>query len=171
MASKHIDPNDERIAWTDKDLLAAKFKPTEWVIPNYLPNGLTLLVGRPFSGKSFLSLQLTSVINRNTMFFGEKAKQGRCLYLALEDNNADLQGRMKAIGWEATGQVDIFMEWPRFKKGGMDQLRKQIEKNDYVLVVIDSLYKLLSGSKNATARWSRSCRNCIRSASIARSTL
>ncbi len=146
--AKRIDPNDTRTHWTDSELLSAKFHPAEWIIPNYLPTGLIVLAGRPFSGKSFLSLQTTREVSHGGSMFNQKVKRGKCLYLALEDWNGDLQSRMKTMNWQPTGRVDFFTEWERFKKGGMDRLKKVLESNVYTFCVIDSLYKLLSGSKN-----------------------
>lgn len=145
---RKVDPNIERTQWTDKEILAVKFPPVEWIIPKILPVGLTLLVGRPFSGKSFLALQIANAVNHGGMLFGEQARKGKVLYIAAEDRNDQLQERMKAQRWIPTGNVDIFTAWQRFKKGGMEDLRKQLKGGDYTLCVVDTLYKLLSGSKN-----------------------
>ena len=143
-----VDPNDLKTEWTDSELLVTKFKPAEWIVPMFLPTGLLVLAGRPFSGKSFLSLQLTREVTHGGFLFNQKAKCGKCLYLALEDRNSDLLDRMKGLDWQSTGRTKIFTEWKRFKKGGLDALKKELESGDYLMCIIDSLYKLLSGSKN-----------------------
>ena len=41
---------------TTADLLASSAPPVRWVIPDYVGEGLTILAGRPNSGKSWLAL-------------------------------------------------------------------------------------------------------------------
>jgi hypothetical protein len=49
--------------YTSQELLAADLPAPKWIIPDLLPEGLTLLVGKPKSGKSWLSLQIAASLS------------------------------------------------------------------------------------------------------------
>ena len=43
-------------------LLNMDFPPPSWLVPNMIPQGLTLLAGRPKAGKSFFALEVSLAI-------------------------------------------------------------------------------------------------------------
>lgn len=142
--------NLERTQWTDNELLIADIPDPDWVVPKYLPIGLTVLAGRPFIGKSFLALQLVGALRSGGMMFGERVRQSRCLYIACEDINSSFRKRILGQHWAKVPppfSADVFTKWERFKAGGMEHLKKQLHSKEYSVCVIDSLYRLLTGSK------------------------
>lgn len=147
MARYKSDPNMERTEWTVKELLATKFKLREYIIPNYLPTGLTILAGRPFAGKSFLALQAANAIDQGGIFLGEQSKKAKCVYIATEDANDDFRARLQGMGFNPNSTMPVKTGWPRFNEGGLVKLKKYLEQGEFTMCVIDSLYKLLSGSK------------------------
>ena len=79
-------------------LLEVPFYPLHWIVPNLIPEGLLLLVGKPKQGKSWLALQLAlAVASGGPLFQSYTANQSDVLYLALEDTPQRLQARTKLL--------------------------------------------------------------------------
>jgi len=139
------------------ELLNMKLPEPSWAIPELLPTGLTILGGRPKVGKSWLALQIAQAIGAGGMMFGKKVKQGRVLYLALEDSPRRLQGRMIKMQWKNDQGIQVdFIVLSDFIKligafhhNGATTLRDQyIKAIGYKLVVIDTLSRAFPGIKD-----------------------
>jgi RecA-family ATPase len=131
-----------------------------WAIPKHLPVGLCLLAGKPKTGKSWLALQIAQAVASGGTVLGQQVQKGPVLYLALEDNGARLQRRMRAQSWPAGLDVE-FMCLDEFAKQigllipsgadatvGGDRLARQIELRQYRLVIIDTLSRSVSGDQS-----------------------
>jgi len=136
------------------DLLRREFKPPVWIVPAYLPAGLTILAGRPKVGKSWLALQICQAVANKGKVFDQDIERGPVLYLALEDHARRLQNRMQAQGWPAdtTGVdfmlVDAFREQiQHLNSGGGMRLAKHIRERGYRLVVVDTFSRALKGDQ------------------------
>ena len=137
-----------RVRWTAGELLTAELPPPPWLIPGMIPIGLVILAGRRKLGKSFLALQMAGAIGSGGNFLGQKIAQGRCLYLALEDTAARLQGRMKMQAWRQDAQVDFALTWPALDDGGLVNLQDELTAGAYNLLVIDTLSRCLTRRQN-----------------------
>lgn len=131
---------------TAADLLAESFPPERWAVPGILPEGVTLLAGKPKTGKSWLALGLCVATTTGGVAFGTKpVEKGSCLYLALEDNYRRLQKRLKKLlaGGPAPLGLHIATSWPPLDKGGLEKLQDYlIEHPDTRMVVVDVLKKV-----------------------------
>ena len=79
-----------------QELLSWELPPTRWAIPEILPEGLTLLAGKPKLGKSWLALSAALSIASGGVALGtQPVIRGDVLYLALEDNARRLQARTR----------------------------------------------------------------------------
>src|SRR5215212_5594962 len=110
---------------TAAELMEMEFEPTRWVVPEVLPEGVTLLVGKPKKGKSWMGLGLCEAIATGGVAFGVKhVEQGDTLYLALEDNPKRLQKRLRKIleGRPAPNRMHVDTRWPRVREGGAERL-------------------------------------------------
>jgi predicted ATP-dependent serine protease len=137
---------------TAKDLQTKVFAPVRIILPGLIPEGVTILAGKPKIGKSWLALDICAAIAGDRLVLGEiKPVQGDVLYLALEDNQRRLKKRTDKImqgaaGWPA--RLEIHTEWRRVDQGGLDDLREWCEAHpERRLIWIDTFTKIrpLSG--------------------------
>jgi hypothetical protein len=64
----------------------AAFKNTEFIVKDLLPAGLTILMGSPKMGKSWLALHMADCITIGFPVFGYRAEKSAVLYYTLEDS-------------------------------------------------------------------------------------
>jgi RecA-family ATPase len=89
---------------TADQLSARTYPPTDFLVDGLVPKGVTLLAGEPKVGKSWLALDIAASIARGVGCLGERrCSEGDVLYLALEDTEARLHGRLSRMlgnaGW------------------------------------------------------------------------
>lgn len=128
-------------------LLEREFSPVEWTVEGVLPRGCWVLAGKPKTGKSWFALELLLAVAAGRPFLGKRTECGEVLYLALEDNDRRMQGRLKQLGAarlapEALGRFKYQTAWP-----GSDECFKQLKAylrdNPAVRVVaVDTLAKV-----------------------------
>lgn len=146
-------PQDEpiraRAFWRAVDLMDADFPDPIWIIPSIIPQGYTVLAGRPKVGKSFLALQIACAIGTGGNILGREVGHGKVLYIALEDNPEQIQARMATQAWPRRTTVDFALTWPNMAMDkGIDKLEESITSEGYTLVIIDTLSRLLRCPKN-----------------------
>ncbi len=136
------------------ELLAETFEPTRWIVPDLLPEGLTLLAAKPKLGKSWLALGLALAVAAGTPALGEApVEQGDVLYLALEDNPKRLHERMLRLlgGPPAPPRLHLGAEWPRLDQNGLLGLEAWLQGYpDARLVILDTLAKIRGQGRGAT---------------------
>jgi hypothetical protein len=137
---------DETDDWTGLSLMEADLHDPSWIVEGLLPEGLTWLAGRPKRGKSWLVLQIALDIVLGTASLGRPCAQGRVLYLALEDSPRRMKRRLALMGAAKSpelGNLIIKTRFPSLEDGGLAALIEAIEKYGPVLVVIDTLSRLM----------------------------
>ena len=84
-----------------------RFEPVRYVLPGFIPEGLTLLVGRPKDRKIVVGARLSCGVCCRPATLGTlKPVSGDVLYLALEDGWRRLQRRLDKLLGTFHG------EWP-----------------------------------------------------------
>jgi hypothetical protein len=144
MASGDPSQPERKVRWTADELLVAQFPPIRWVIPQYFPEGLVFITGRPKVGKSWLALQLVHAVASGGRVFDQDVIKAPALYLAFEDSARRLQKRMKEQSWPAYTQADFYTEWDPLDQGGLIPLKEVLVREGYRLVIIDTLSRALS---------------------------
>jgi len=102
---------------------------TKWAIPDIWPAGLTLLVGKPKLGKSWLLLAMLLGIAKGSVVLGNMpVESGEVLYIALEDNKKRLQKRTNTVLNQAKASPNFYYttEWNRLSPtdGGLEQMEE-----------------------------------------------
>src|SRR5258708_7721088 len=99
----HTQPEPSSFEYTPapftlQELLDRELPPIQWAIPDILPEGLTLLAGKPKLGESGLALAMALAVAAGGGALGTlPVTQGEVLYLALEDNERRLQSRTQHL--------------------------------------------------------------------------
>jgi hypothetical protein len=135
-------------------ILSQPHEPLGFVIPKVLPEGTTLLGGKPKIGKSWLTLQMAMAIASGGEVLGQEIETPQTvLYLALEDSPRRLASRMEALGGlsdEAARSLLICNTWQPLDEGGLDLLAAYIDKENPRAVFIDVLQKLRTPGKGTS---------------------
>lgn len=159
LSSDNATPGLEGLLPTLKTMDAAKilktdYPPVPFIIPDYLPSGLTFLIGKPKVGKSWLAMQLALSVMTGGKMLNRNVEKGRVLYLALEDNERRLQIRMRKQNWIAHEGGVEFMFSDTFRDqitalnaGGGKRLLRYIEKQKYRVVIVDTFSRSIQGDQ------------------------
>jgi hypothetical protein len=137
-------------------LLMTEATPVNYVIPQWLPEGLTLLVASPKLGKTTLALQLVLALVRGAAFWGHDVPQGKALMVDLETNERRLRRKLEHAGITQLepGCLYYATAWPRGQQGVDEIARVLDEEPEIRLVVIDTLQRFRdagNGKQNAYA--------------------
>lgn len=135
-------PQARKVLWTGTELLRASFPEPIWVVPGLIPEGLTILAGRPKLGKSWLALQIACARACGGMVLGRQVTEGRVMYFALEDGERRLQDRMRVQEWtdRAAGNVVFVLA------SALDDLEARLTEEPHDLCIVDTFSKLMQGS-------------------------
>lgn len=145
-----VSSQEVRAFETVESLMSREFPPLRWLVDGLIPEGLTLLAGRPKIGKSWLALDLCLSAPAGQYVLGRPTEPGPALYLALEDSERRLQARCRTLldGAEPPSNVYYATEWPRLDQGGLDELAGFLDRHpDVRLVVVDTLAKVKPSRK------------------------
>jgi RecA-family ATPase len=134
------------VAITAAELQQTRFNPIAWIVEGFIPDGLTLLVGKPKHGKSWLVLDIADAVASGSFAMGNiKCIQGDVLYAALEDNQRRLYGRMCKVcpkgQWPA--RLTLWTTMSRIEDGGIEELRQWIQSARMPrLIILDTFVKI-----------------------------
>lgn len=124
-----------------------------------------LIAGPSKAGKSFLLIGLCIAIAEGRQWLGWGCARGRVLYVNLELDRASCLHRFRdayrASGWETEGLHNIDIWNLRGKSVPMDKLAPKLirraAKKGYIAVVIDPIYKVITGDENNADQMARFC--------------
>jgi hypothetical protein len=126
------------------------FPEPRWAVPGIFAEGLTLLVGAPKLGKSWLGLNIGVAVALGGRAIGKiPVDAGDVLYLALEDTQRRLQERLSMTlrGEDAPTRLTIATEWPVLDQGGTAYVTQWLTAHrDARLVIIDTFQKIRGAS-------------------------
>ncbi len=131
--------------WNNHALLTTHFPEMRWAVPGILPEGLTILAGRPKLGKSWLALQIANAVGSGGKVFDKEVQKARVLYMALEDVERRLQSRLKAQHAREDAEVDYLFSGLPLAGNGLIDLENDILAHQYRVVIIDTLSRALGG--------------------------
>ena len=132
-------------AYTAAALQRMTFSPVSYCVPGLIPDGLTIIAGKPKIGKSWLALDVCIAVAMGRFCLGDrKPVRGDVLYAAMEDNPRRLQRRIDKLlspvssSWPE--QLTLVNSWRRLDQGGVHDVREWIEQvTNPRLVILDTL--------------------------------
>lgn len=136
------------------------------LIENVLRKGHKMLIAGPSkAGKSFLQIELCIAIAEGKKWLQWKCAQGRILYVNLELDRASCLHRFKdvynAMGIQPENLQNIDIWNLRGKSVPMDKLAPKLirraAKKDYIAIIIDPIYKVITGDENSADQMANFC--------------
>jgi hypothetical protein len=132
--------------FTAADLMRMTIPPPCWAVEEIIPEGLTILGGKPKLGKSWMALHVALAVSCGGIALGSiDVEAGDVLYLALEDTKRRLQSRIgRLLGPDEypSDRLHLQHSWPRMGKGGLEALGEWIARHpDVRLIIIDTWVK------------------------------
>jgi AAA domain-containing protein/Toprim domain-containing protein len=110
--------------FTAASLKEKKFDPISYVVPMLIPEGVTILAGRPKVGKSWAALDIALALASGGYVLGEiKLEEGDVLCAALEDNERRLRARIERLLTQSQQKwpprLTLATRWRRLDAGGV----------------------------------------------------
>lgn len=136
------------------------------LINDVLRQGHKMLIAGPSkAGKSFLLIELCCAIAEGREWLGWYCAKGRVLYVNLELDRASCLHRFKdvyqALGWTPNNLANIDIWNLRGRSVPMDKLAPKLirraAKKNYIAVVIDPIYKVITGDENSADQMAAFC--------------
>lgn len=136
------------------------------LIDGVLRQGHKMLIAGPSkAGKSFLQIEMCIAIAEGRSWLGWGCTRGRVMYVNLELNRASCLHRFQdvyaALGWEPRNLRNIDIWNLRGKSVPMDKLAPKLirraAKKDYIAIVIDPIYKVITGDENSADQMANFC--------------
>ncbi|MCC8950691.1 AAA family ATPase [Bradyrhizobium sp. Arg62] len=125
--TSEIEKLFDRITFGLSGLQHEEFPPMRWIVRDLIPEGATMLFGKPKTGKSWLTLDLGLAVAMGGTFLGRQCEQGDVLGLFLEDHKRRIQDRVtRMIGARGCDWPSNFIcatEWSRIDAGGLEMIR------------------------------------------------
>lgn len=138
----------------------------EELIENVLRVGHKMLVSGPSkAGKSYLLIELAICIAEGLEWLGNRCKQGKVVYLNMELDQAECYQRFKQIydklGIEPNNIRNIRIWNLRGFATPMDKLAplliNRFKEKNYLAVIVDPIYKVITGDENSATEMSKFC--------------
>ncbi|HBV97763.1 MAG: DNA primase [Peptococcaceae bacterium BICA1-7] len=154
------EPESMAEAWDNLPELAPP------LINNVLRQGHKMLLAGPSkAGKSFALTELCVAIAEGRKWLGWQCAQGKVMYVNLELDRASCLHRFKdvytALGWQPNNVRNIDIWNLRGKSVPMDKLAPKLirraQKKNYIAIVIDPIYKIITGDENSADQMAHFC--------------
>ncbi|MEG1882026.1 MAG: AAA family ATPase [Clostridia bacterium] len=140
----------EKTSISAYDLQKMKLDEPNWLIPNILPPGLSIICASSKVGKSWMMMQLAIALCDGKEFLGFPTKRSECAYLALEDGQNRLQERLNKMlkNNDAPKNLYLVIKADPLGDGLEQQLDDELAEHPKVkLIIIDTLQKVRGNSK------------------------
>lgn len=136
------------------------------LINGVLRQGHKMLIAGPSkAGKSFALIEMCIAIGEGRRWINWQCTKGKVLYVNLELDRASCLHRFKdvyiALGWQPSNLSNIDIWNLRGKSVPMDKLAPKLirraAKKDYIAIVIDPIYKVITGDENSADQMAHFC--------------
>lgn len=124
-----------------------------------------LLAGPSKAGKSFALIELCCAIAEGRKWFDWQCAQGKIMYVNLELDRASCLHRFKdvyqSLNWQPHNLNNIDIWNLRGKAIPMDKLAPKLirraQKKNYIAIIIDPIYKVITGDENSADQMASFC--------------
>ena len=146
--------------WSDLPKLA------DPLIEGILRKGHKMLIAGPSkAGKSYLQIELAIAIAEGKKWLGRSCEKGRVMYVNLELDRASCLHRFKdvydALGYRAENLSNIDIWNLRGAAVPLDKLAPKLirraQKKEYAAIIIDPIYKVITGDENSAEQMAKFC--------------
>lgn len=126
------------------ELSIKEFDPIKWIIPDFLPTGLTILAGPPKIGKSFLcwNIAFAAALQGLALERFEVENPSNVLFLALDDDEQLLKDRHKMIMNGEKVPDNVFFadnsNLITFNPAGLHKIEHVINEKAIELLIVDT---------------------------------
>ena len=136
------------------------------LIQGILREGHKLLLSGPSkAGKSFLLMELAICIAEGRPWLAHECRQGRVLYINLEVDDASCKNRLAqiyaAMGMEGSRSHNLDIWNLRGASCPLDELTPRLirraKDRNYEAIIIDPLYKVITGDENSAEQMAKFC--------------
>lgn len=109
-------------------IMAKVFEPIRWIVPDYVPEGLSILAGRQKLGKTWMALDWAIAVACGGYAMGSiPCEEGDALYLDLENGERRIQRRVETLFPHERNRPDLArLEWmqeaPMLNAGLLDEM-------------------------------------------------
>lgn len=137
------------------DLIEKEMPPPQFLLDGLLAEGLTVLGGKPKHGKSWFALLIAWAVSGARPVDGRAVRPADVLYLALEDTQRRLKGRLTklkgALDWPVPGTLTLHTAWPRAGDGGLYHIAEWLDARRAAakFVIVDTLAKFRTPPKGS----------------------
>ena len=154
------DPDNLASVWGDMPELAPP------LIEGVLRQGHKMMLAEPSkAGKSFALIELCCAIAEGREWLGRRCAQGRVLYVNLELDPASALRRFRDVyddlGWEPANVSNIDVWNLRGRAVPMDRLAPSLIRRALrvrpIAIVIDPIYKVITGDENSADQMAAFC--------------
>jgi hypothetical protein len=121
------------------------FAPLQYVLARFIPEGLTLVAGKPKVGKSFLCLDIAIAVAQGGYCLGKQCEPGDVMALFLEDTDRRMQRRidrmlgMLKADWPP--RLRYATQFNRMDDGGLEMLRLWAKESEHPRLIIVDLWE------------------------------
>lgn len=125
-------------------LLEEPEEPISYLVGNMLPvKGLSVLAGKPKSGKTTLVRNLIYCIAEGRPFLDREVKQGKVIYLALEEKRSEVKRHFELMQ-VCNNLENIHIHVASAPQNALQELENVIKDLSPLLVIIDPLFHFIN---------------------------
>lgn len=136
------------------------------LIENVMRRGHKMIIsGQSKAGKSFAALELAFAIAEGMKWFGHWCTKGKVLFVNMEVDGASLDDRLinvyKAFGKTTDGHMENITLWHLRGVEGVslktltEELIRRTKEQNYSCIIIDPIYKIMTGDENSNGDMAR----------------
>lgn len=150
----------------EEDLDADEEYPAPLIADILYPGDKMMIAGRSKAGKSYSLIELCCALAAGSEWLGKQCRPGKVLYVNLELKERDRRKRFRLVrdamevAPEAVRQNVHYLDL-RGRSAPLEQLSNSIirraTKNHYDVIIIDPIYKVISGDENSAEHVAKFC--------------